>query len=509
MYAIISLQDNKDYMEHHLNAEYLYQSLNDKGCEAVLGYFNQVEKAVSFVAAGHFKVLYISVFDFRYEYMSSQVSVTMDFIHQVKMLDQNVKIIVWGYTARNYADVLQNYEDIEICDRMFPFDDNGDAVNFRLETKQLYQYIKLRNAFPQNEPICANPYREEMLLTSIGCTRNCSFCTDPVLGLQKCWRGRDVQEIASEIARLYKENPFIILRFADSSFEDEDAGYYDREGVHRSVAIAKELVKMKLPIIFAANFRTSLYKLYTKEDMDTFREAGLSTIYLGIESFQENELSIFQKQTMEDIRQGIAFVREHGFNLDIGFINIHPYSTMEGILNNAELLYEYGFSSFSHYVHRLMIVKGTKLYDRIQTDGLLKESASDIDYYNYEFQDYRVNEFCNRVGKASRNSDVKEILNKSELYTHFFYNFIHAAEKHLGDVFVEKHFRREDYKTAMKELNQAVYKMFLSLYYDKELCTQDTLHILKKLDKIREELEFSCYEQDHRFPSLIWKPVVV
>ena len=509
MYAIISLQDNNEYLEQHLSAEYLYQYLRDKGYEACLGYFNQVEKAISFVADGQFDVLYISVFDFRYEYMSSSVSVIMDFIHRVKMIDDDLKIIIWGYTACNYADILKKYGDIEICDRVFPFDDDADDVNFRLETKQIYKYIQMRDSFPHNEQICANPYREEVLLTSIGCTRKCSFCTDPALGLKKCWRGRNVKDIASEIKRIYLDNPFTILRFADSSFEDEDAGYYDRKTVHRSVEIAQEIIKMKLPVVFAANFRTSIYKLYTKSEMDILREAGLSTIYIGIESFQENELSIFQKQTMEDIRQAIAFVKKNGFNLDIGFINIHPYSTMEGILKNAEMLYEYGFSSVSHYIHRLMLVKGTKLYDKIEEDGLLKKSATDIDYFNYEFIDSGVKAFCNRVEAACRDSKVKEILDKSELYTHFFANFINAAGKYFGQAFVEGHFRKEEYEAAMKELNQAVYEMFLNLYYDKALYAEDTLHILNKLDNIREDLENACYEQDHKFPSLIWKPVII
>ncbi|MGN0394732.1 MAG: B12-binding domain-containing radical SAM protein [Coprococcus sp.] len=509
MYAIISLQDNKEYMEQHLSAEYLYQYLCDRGYEACLGYFNQVEKAVSFVACGQFDVLYISVFDFRYEYMSSPVSVIMDFVHRVKMLDNDLKIIIWGYTACNYADVLKKYGNVEICDRIFPFDDNADIVNFRIETKQIYKYIQMRNTFPQNKQICANPYREEMLLTSIGCTRKCSFCTDPVLGLKKCWRGRGVKEVAGEIKRLYQAKPFTILRFADSSFEDEDAGYYDRKTVHRSVEIAQEIIEMKLPIVFAANFRTSIYKLYTDSDMDILRKAGLSTIYLGIESFQQDELSIFQKQTLEDIRLAIAFVKKHGFNLDIGFINIHPYSTMEGILKNAELIYEYGFSSLSHYIHRLMLVKGTKLYDKIQADGLLKESVTDIDYFNYEFKDSGVEELCSRVENAGRDNKFKEILNKSELYTHFFFNFINAAGKYFGEEFVCNNFRKEEYEAAMKELNRAVYELFLSLYYDKVLHVEDTLHILSKLDNLRENLENACYEQDYKFPSLIWKPVIL
>lgn len=509
MHAIVSLQDNNEYMEQHLSAEYLYQYLCDNGYEARLGYFNQVEKAVSFIAGGRFDVLYISVFDFRYEYMSSFVSVIMDFVHRVKMLDAELKIVIWGYTACNYADVLKKYGDIEICDRVFPFDDNADEVNFRLETKQIYKYIQMRDSFPQKERICANPYREEMLLTSIGCTRKCSFCTDPALGLRKCWRGRNVKEIAGEIKRLYQANPFIILRFADSSFEDEDAGYYDRKKVHRSVEIAREIIKMKLPVIFAANFRTSIYKLYTESDMDVLREAGLSTIYIGIESFQENELSLFQKQTLSDIRQAIAFVKRHGFNPDIGFINIHPYSTMEGILNNAQMLCEYGFSSLSHYVHRLMCVKGTKLYDKIQADGLLKESAADIDYFNYEFKDSGVKEFCGRVETACRDGRYKEILDKSELYTHFFANFINAAGKYFGQAFVENHFRKEEYEAAMRELNQSVYELFLSLYYDRDLHVEDTLHVLTKLDDIRKDLENACHEQDQAFSSLIWKPVVL
>lgn len=509
MYAIISLQENHEYMEHHLSAEYLYQYLHDKGHEVELGYFNQENKAVSFIADGQFDALFISVFDFRYEYMSSSVSVVMELIHRIRLIDSRLKIFIWGYTAYNNTNILKKYGDIEICDRIFPFDDNEDEVNFRLETKQLYKYVKLRNSFPQDERICANPYREEVVLTSIGCTRKCSFCTDPVLGTKKCWRGRSVKAVADEIKRLYLANPFTILRFADSSFEDEDAGYYDRTGVHRSVEIAQEIIKMRLPIIFAANFRTSIYKLYTKNDMDTFRKAGLSTIYIGIESFQQNELAIFQKQTLEDIRQGIAFVKENGFHIDIGFINIHPYSTMEGILKNSEMLYEYGFSSLSHYIHRLMLVKGTNLYDRVQADGMLREPEADVDYYNYVFKDFRVQELCNRIEAAGRDDRFKVILDKSELYTHFFQNFINAAGKYFGEEFVGNNYKKAEYKEAMDELNHMVYEVFLDLYYDRDMHLEEVLHILNTLDSIREDLQNACYERDHGFPSLIWKPVIL
>lgn len=111
--------------------------------------------------------------------------------------------------------------------------------------------------------------------------------------------------------------------------------------------------------------------------------------------------------------------------------------------------------------------------------------------------------------KACSDSTGKEILNKSELYTHFFANFLNAVKKYFGEEFIEKYFRKEEYQAVMRELNRAVYELFLDLYYGKKLHTDETIQVLKKLDNIRESLEDACYEQDQSFPSFVWKPVII
>ena len=71
--------------------------------------------------------------------------------------------------------------------------------------------------------------------------------------------------------------------------------------------------------------------------------------------------------------------------MDIGFINFNPYSTFERLHKNVDFLEETVFASVLYYlVERCGITKFSKIYDRVNADGLLLQST-DTGCYSYRY----------------------------------------------------------------------------------------------------------------------------
>lgn len=534
---LLSLQNNdNDYCEEHLDVEYLYSFLRVKNIDIDVLYTCSTTEALSYVIDHNIEVVIFSIFDYRYEYMSLYFKEAMQFASDIKSYNSNIQIIFFGYTAYMYAEkcfeignfdyILQGEPEANIIHLLTALD-NNDQVNsisglifkknghiirnqiseyrealdeMYCDNKQIYNFSVPQITFGQVEKIMSNPYREEMVLSSVGCTRNCTFCTDPRLPVCKKWRGREIKSIVNEIEKLYENQPFSILRFTDSSFEDNDCLE------KRCILMANELISRKLDIIYCVNFRTTFYKYLNKDNMEILKKSGLNMIYLGIESFNESDLLLFKKGCLDDVYRSIAYVKELGFNIDIGFINFHPYSTMEGIRHNADLLHKYRFSSLSHYLHKLMVVKGTEIYDKIEKDGLLlPDNSNNITYSNYVFVNDSVAELWLRIDKLKNDDRIKEVLQKSELYTCFFYNFIASVKMKFGkDIKCSN-----DYNQFLAQLNDTIYDFFLHLlcnnYKNIDLSIDSMIDACRLLDKYRKDIEKQCEKQDKEFIKRILK----
>lgn len=220
------------------------------------------------------------------------------------------------------------------------------------------------------------------VITSRGCYGRCSFCRTSQLG--DGWRPRDPKNVVDEFEHAHN--------LGVSLFEIVDDNFIGpgRQGKARATAIAAELSRRSLPIRFHASCRVNDVDEPT---MRALQDSGLISVSLGIESGLQRVLDTFNKHTT--VAQNLVAV-EMLDRLDLGvtvyFIFFDPYMTLAEARENIAFLKSlqtYPRVRFERVIFRKLIpVSGTAIFDRLDSDHLLRGNPFDGHYF--EFRDWRV-----------------------------------------------------------------------------------------------------------------------
>ncbi|HEU4583777.1 MAG TPA: radical SAM protein [Polyangiaceae bacterium] len=249
------------------------------------------------------------------------------------------------------------------------------------------------------------------LSTSRGCVARCTFCSAPHVGnkLQKgkAWRGRSVGSIVDELTQLVERYNFRTYDFIDSTFEDPDGG---RIGKGRIAEIAQGILDRKLDIYYNCCMRAENWSEQDRDLLDLLVRSGLEKVNVGIESGTEDELRLWEKRaTVEDNIRIIRLLREHGLYLAMGFIQFHPYSTVDSLRNNANFLRQHSGHNLRRLTERLEIYPGTPLIKNLEADGLLGEKYwREFDHYDYRYRDEAVARLALHFASMYNNQDYHE-----------------------------------------------------------------------------------------------------
>ena len=147
------------------------------------------------------------------------------------------------------------------------------------------------------------------LRTSIGCAFSCSFCVIHHL-MQRKYLQRKPLDVVNEIEKINEEHIYFVddEMFLNSQRCQEIADLLLKRGIKKKyISWARSDTIVKHPEIF---------KLWKK--------AGLSTLFVGLESMDEAKLIEYKKRIpVETNRKAIAILKELGITLHAAFI-VHP-----------------------------------------------------------------------------------------------------------------------------------------------------------------------------------------
>lgn len=285
---------------------------------------------------------------------------------------------------------------------------------------------------------------------SRGCLNNCSFCYShsyfDASGKIK-WRGRSAKNVVDEVAHINEKYEVDKFYFNNASFEDSlPPKEFAKE-------FANEIINRGLDISYCVNFRTSFYKICDNGLKDLLIRSGLTGVFLGVESFNEQDLKLYNKHTkVNENVESIRFFRNLDVGIDIGFININPYSTFETLKENEKKLYNTGFLSSLNILSRLRAYKGTPLCNKLESDGLLLPDSY-LNYYNYSYVNGDVGHFAKYINEmfSDKHSNIpsnmfyfkmyqdqlvshlKRIYRMNENALEIIHDFNTVREKVLGD----------------------------------------------------------------------------
>jgi len=201
---------------------------------------------------------------------------------------------------------------------------------------------------------------EAYISASRGCLNNCTFCSVPTFCRNayggKYWEGRTAFNIGEEITSLLDSMPGLnYFTFVDDNFVGYGRGKYVRlKQIARTV---KAITSGEIP--FEITIRTDGFNA---EVFEQLKEAGLISVYLGIESANQRILNEFKKgiKTETNLRT-LRGLRSLGLNVDVGFIMYAPSATLDEIGVNLNFL-KYLINDLGLTVHPGAILRLLRVY---------------------------------------------------------------------------------------------------------------------------------------------------
>ncbi|MEZ6064080.1 MAG: radical SAM protein, partial [Planctomycetaceae bacterium] len=238
------------------------------------------------------------------------------------------------------------------------------------------------------------PYKSQSLPTASvlggrGCPWNCSFCSIVTFyeaNGTKGRRRRDPFKIADELEHLYRDCGVRVILWQDDDFL---AG--GRAAESWAHAISDEVIARGL-------HRDMRWKISCRSDEvthDTLQpliEAGLTHVYMGVESGDPNNLLNLNKHLGPEVHLKAGDVlRDLGLSFDFGFMLLEPWSTIATVRNNIAFLREFAGDGASVVNFcRTLPYAGTPIAKRLLEEGRLTLRDFDADY---SFLDPRLDVF--------------------------------------------------------------------------------------------------------------------
>jgi len=252
-------------------------------------------------------------------------------------------------------------------------------------------------------------WKKALLDTSRGCPGFCGFC-----GLHKFrnefgsddvelkrvrpkdiwWVGRSAKKVVDEMEYLHK-------RYGVTGFDIVDDDFIGN-APERARAIAEEIIKRDLQISFWCLSRSDSVVKAGAETMKRLYEAGLKMVFLGTESFNDEELRFLGKRATSQLNiDAINVLRDAGIEARIGFINFYRESTLGQIEENITQVENLGLqAAIPTPSHMLQVYENTRLYDRYVEEGVELIPMGN-DSFGYEFLDEKVSYLYSETKKLA------------------------------------------------------------------------------------------------------------
>ncbi|MDO8748526.1 MAG: radical SAM protein [Candidatus Omnitrophota bacterium] len=242
--------------------------------------------------------------------------------------------------------------------------------------------------------------------TSRGCPFNCTICARrPFLGIG--WKGRNLDNIIGDMEKAAN----LGVKFIN--FVDEDLFAGGMKRVIRFAQMIHEARKAgRIPddLIFGTSVSVrNIYRindslennLKRKQALELLKEAGLTVLFIGIESGSPKQLERYGKAaTIKENEEAIRIIEDCGIWTIPGFIMLDPLVTIEEIRENIDFLRRTGMDARITYPLKTYIpMIGSSYTQKLIEEGLVYSVSYIPDRlaYEYSFREKRVADILKRI----------------------------------------------------------------------------------------------------------------
>lgn len=215
------------------------------------------------------------------------------------------------------------------------------------------------------------------MITSRGCMGKCLFCSSGYFSnkyhASKKWRCRSAENVIQEIEKIRENYNELAISFVDDNFLGGS-----QEGYERARNFAQILLDKNLMIKWAIECRVDdiEYELF-----DLMHKAGLMNVFLGVESGNEIDLKLFNKNiSLPQIDKALNVLENLELTYNIGFIMFQPLSTIDQLITNALFLKKYGQANSQNLLNELSLYHGSPLIKYYSSKNLVSYDQYSIKY---------------------------------------------------------------------------------------------------------------------------------
>ncbi|QNO13767.1 B12-binding domain-containing radical SAM protein [Alkalicella caledoniensis] len=219
------------------------------------------------------------------------------------------------------------------------------------------------------------------MMTSRGCYGRCGFCSvDPFYSqFGPKYRLRSSENVIKEMEYLHYSYGTRNFMFNDANFIGGKG-----KGQQRAKEIAEEIINREWNIEFRIQCRVNDVD---KELFALLKKAGLSRVYLGVESGSQTVLDRFKKDvSVEDNLKAVKILSELGIFISMGFIMFDYQLTVNELNENISFLQEVkkivpkGKLGYVHPLTKLMPLAGTEVEKYMLENNKYKGESLDEPY---------------------------------------------------------------------------------------------------------------------------------
>lgn len=213
------------------------------------------------------------------------------------------------------------------------------------------------------------------------CTGKCYFCYERKGAIFY----KPIDLIVDEIQ--YVSETFGVKKFyfADDNLLDPN-NIFAKERIYE---LCEKIQSLNKKLVFTCYIKAISFNKsqFDHELLSLMHRTGFTTMFIGIESGNEDDLILYNKKTTVDDNINIIDLLEfHGIIPMVGFINFNPYSTLAKLKSNYEFLVNIKSNNlYSYACAFLNLYKGTEIYRRCEKDGLIKPSYTILNDLEYDF----------------------------------------------------------------------------------------------------------------------------
>lgn len=361
-------------------------------------------------------------------------------INWEKMCGSGVDSVVIGegeYIVKNLADNILSGKEWRRTKGIAYLNEKGEAVRTKTEELPILDDIPYpsRDILDGFAKKVGKETLNPLIQGSRGCYMRCAYCSTPVFLKNqggKVHRLRSIKNIVGEIKELYNDG-YSNFDFVDDNFLPANK----EQALVRARELREELHRENIKVTFFMEFRLENISLDLLKEL---KEAGLRRLLIGIESFNEEDLKLYNRTyPLDKLHEAMDTIFEAGFGTDLnseyrfkyGYININPLSTAKSLLNSGEMFKKYGLTYKKLYKRLVLYDNNSQIlgnilkdYPEYSEERYFKEKSID-EFYNH-FLDYnskylKLRNVCRNVEKVliKRSNkfhiDIKEDIEKLEM----------------------------------------------------------------------------------------------